>query len=171
MIAGSPLRSSPACLILPAPNPVGFRRREKDVIERARGDEIDDGGAAPIDMVDPAARYRAAKEDREEPLDRLRGSRRRVEVSHLERGGLGLDRFRMRPAPAGGLVHAPVVQQFVNDEPLGVEAMPVPEVLQGPGDRRIVAPRERRIAANKPGPLEMMSRLGCDSYRIEASGA
>src|SRR5580658_3129501 len=37
--------------------------------------------------------------------------------------------------------------------------MPVPEFFQRLGDRRIVAPRERRIAANKPRPLEMVSRL------------
>ena len=91
-------------------------------------------------MVDPAARYRAAKEDGQKTLDRLRGSKRRVAVSHLERGRLGLDQFRVRPAPTGGLVHAPVVQQFVNDKSLGVEAMPVSEVFQGLGDRRIVRP-------------------------------
>jgi hypothetical protein len=58
------LRARLARLCLPAPNTVGFRRREKDMIERAGRDEIDSRGAVRIETVNPAARYGAAKEYR-----------------------------------------------------------------------------------------------------------
>ena len=65
-------------------------------------------------------------------------------------------------------MHATVVQQCVDDESVGVEAMPVAERLQRRGDRRIAPSREARIAAKQPRPLEMMSRL---AYASEVSGA
>ena len=125
-----------------SPDAVRLRRREKDVIERARWHEIDDRSAARVDMVDPAARDGAAEENRKKPIDRPRRARCRFAVSGFGGGDLGLDQFGMRPAAAGGFMHAPVVQQFVDDESFGVEAVPVAKRLQRLGDRRIPAPRE-----------------------------
>ena len=41
-------------------------------------------------------------------------------------------------------MHAPVVQQCVDDESVGVEAVPVAERLQRRGDRRIAPSRKAR---------------------------
>ena len=114
-----------------APDAVGLSRGEKDMIERARRHEVDDRRAGGVDMIDPSAGDRTAEEDRHQPIDRLRGARRRLAVSGFGGGDLRLDRFGMRPAAAGGFVHAPVVEQFVDDESFGVEAMPVAKRLQG----------------------------------------
>ena len=129
------------------------------MVERARWHGIDDRSAGRIDMVDPSARNGTAEESAKQPIDRLRRARRRLPISSLGGGDLGLDRFRVGPAAARGLVHAPVVEQLVNDEPFGVEAVPVAERLQRLGDRRISPSRKHSIAAEEPRPLEMMARL------------
>ncbi len=112
-----------------------------------------------VDMVDPPARDGAAEERRKQPVDRLRRARRRLLVSSFGRCDLGLDRFGVGPAAAGRLVHPTVIEQLVDDESLGVEAVPVSERLQRLGDRRIPASGERGVAAKKPRPFEMMARL------------
>ena len=129
------------------------------MVKRACWHGIDDRSAGRIDVVDPSTRHGTAEESAKQPIDRLRRARRRLPISSLVGGDLGLDRFRVRPAPARGLVHPSVVEQLINDEPFRVVAVPVAERFQRLGDRRISPSRERGIAAKKPRPFEMMARL------------
>ena len=142
-----------------APDAVRLGRCEKDVVKRACRHMVDDRRAVGVDMVDPASRDGAAKENRKQPIDGLRRARRRLLVSGFGRRDLGLDRFGVRPAAARGLVHAPIVEQLVNDETFEIEAVPVAELFQRPRDRRISPSRERGVAAKKPRPFEMMAGL------------
>src|SRR5271154_403166 len=138
------------------------------MVERARRHEIDDRRAVCVDAINPSACDGTAEEDRHQPLDRSRRARQRLAVSCFGCADLGLDRFGMRPAAAGGFVHAPVVEQFVNNESLRIEAVPIAERLQRPGDRRIAPSREAGIAAKQPRPLEMMSWLAYASGESRA---
>ena len=67
------------------------------MIECARRHAVDERRALRIDMVDPAARDRAAEESREQPVDRPRRARRGFFIAEFRRRDLGLDRLGVRP--------------------------------------------------------------------------
>src|SRR5689334_22333390 len=56
-------------------------------------------------------------------------------------------------------MHAPVVDELIDDEALRIVSVTVGERLERGGDRRIRASREPGVTAKQPRPFEMMAGL------------